>query len=49
MKLKKKRSGPKPETLKLKGDWQGLVGKALEKKRPVMGWPKPKGKKAKRQ
>jgi len=42
----KKRTGPKPEHLKLKGDWQGLVGKALAKKRPERGWPKQK--KAKR-
>lgn len=39
----RKKTGPKPETLKLKGDWQGLVGKALGKKRPKKGWPKPKG------
>ena len=37
-----KKTGPKPETLKLRGDWQKLVGKALEKKRPAKGWPKRK-------
>ncbi len=33
-------TGPKPERLKLKGDWQMLVGKALKKPRPKKGWPK---------
>ena len=36
----KAKTGPKPETLKLKGDWQALVGKALKKQRPKKGWPK---------
>ena len=36
------KTGPKPERLKLQGDWQGLVGKALAKKRPAKGWPKQK-------
>jgi hypothetical protein len=38
----KKSTGPKPERLKLRGDWQGLIGKALAKKRPAKGWPKQK-------
>jgi hypothetical protein len=42
MKPEKKRTGPKPERLKLKGDWESLVGKALAKKRPAKGWPKVK-------
>jgi hypothetical protein len=37
-----KRTGPKPERLKLKGEWTNLVGKALKKPRPVKGWPKAK-------
>jgi len=37
------KTGPKPERLKLRGEWQGLVGKALAKKRPAKGWPKQKG------
>ena len=41
----KAKTGPKPERLKLKGDWQGLVGKALAKKLPAKGWPKRKAKK----
>ena len=37
---KKQKTGPKPERLKLRGDWQSLIGKALAKKRPKKGWPK---------
>jgi hypothetical protein len=40
----RKKTGPVPERLKLKGDWQALVGKALAQKRPVKGWPKSKNK-----
>lgn len=36
----KAKTGPKPEVLKLRGDWQELVGKALTKKRPKKGWQK---------
>ncbi len=36
----KAKTGPKEQRLKLKGDWQDLIGKALEKKRPKKGWPK---------
>jgi len=32
--------GPKPETLKLKGDWSAAVKKSLAKKKPAEGWPK---------
>jgi hypothetical protein len=39
-----KRTGSKPERLKLKGEWQKFVGKALERKRPAKGWPKRKKK-----
>ncbi len=41
----KKPTGPTPERLKLRGEWQGLVRKALAKKRPAKGWPKQKQKK----
>lgn len=34
------KTGPKEQRLKLRGDWQALVGKALEKKRPKKGWAK---------
>ncbi len=33
-------TGPEAERLRLKGNWQALVGKALAKKRPEKGWPK---------
>lgn len=42
---KPRKRGPLPETLKLGGDWQELVGKALKKQRPESGWPKQKAKK----
>jgi hypothetical protein len=32
--------GPKPETLKLSGNWEKLVEKSLKKKKPPEGWPK---------
>jgi hypothetical protein len=32
--------GPKPEVLKVEGDWRAAVKKSLEKKRPATGWPK---------
>jgi len=31
---------PEGKRLKLKGDWQALIGKALAKKRPKKGWGK---------
>ena len=39
---KKKRltPGPKPDTLKIEGDWEGAVKKSLQKKKPPGGWPK---------
>jgi hypothetical protein len=37
---RRRKTGPKPERLKLRGDWQALIGKALAKKRPKKGWPK---------
>lgn len=36
----KAKTGPKPERLKLRGDWEKLVGKALSKPRPKKGWGK---------
>jgi hypothetical protein len=32
--------GPKPDTLKIEGDWKDAVKKSLEKKKPPTGWPK---------
>ena len=50
MKKKKQRAargtpGPEPETLKIEGNWKDAVKKALSKKRPAGGWPKPEKKK----
>lgn len=36
----RKSPGPKPETLKLDGDWRQAVKKSLTKKKPPEGWPK---------
>jgi hypothetical protein len=33
--------GPKPEILKIEGDWTVAIKKSLQKKRPAGGWPKP--------
>lgn len=35
----KKSRGPSPERVKIKGDWEKAVGKALKKERPKEGWP----------
>jgi hypothetical protein len=32
--------GPKPDMLKIEGDWKDAVKKSLEKKKPAQGWPK---------
>jgi hypothetical protein len=32
--------GPKPDTLKIEGNWKDAVKKSLTKKRPADGWPK---------
>jgi hypothetical protein len=32
--------GPKPDILKIDGDWRDAVKKSLEKKKPATGWPK---------
>jgi len=34
------RPGPKPEVLKINGDWREAVKKSLAKKKPKAGWPK---------
>ncbi|NOZ11670.1 MAG: hypothetical protein GXP09_11590 [Gammaproteobacteria bacterium] len=42
MKAKKQTPGPKPDRLKLDNIyWTDAIDKALEKKRPEEGWPKP--------
>lgn len=32
--------GPKPDTLKIHGDWQDAMKRSLKKKKPPEGWPK---------
>jgi hypothetical protein len=32
--------GPKPDLLKIDGDWKDAMKKSLEKKKPPEGWPK---------
>lgn len=40
LKSQKPKPGPKPETIKINGDWQAAVKKSLAKKKPAGGWPK---------
>jgi hypothetical protein len=40
MKKRQLKRGPHEERLKIGGDWESAVGKALTKKRPKEGWPK---------
>jgi hypothetical protein len=37
---RQKKRGPEPEVLKLNGNWQDLIKKSFQKKRPANGWPK---------
>lgn len=32
--------GPKPQYLKIEGDWRDAVKRAMQKKKPPEGWPK---------
>lgn len=32
--------GPKPDILKIEGDWKDAMKKAMGKKKPASGWPK---------
>jgi hypothetical protein len=34
--------GPKPDLLKIDGDWKDAVKKSLAKEKPAGGWPKEK-------
>ncbi len=34
------KTGPKPDTLKIEGNWKKAVKKSLAKKKPLTGWPK---------
>lgn len=31
--------GPEPDRLQIEGEWEEAVDRALDKKRPVDGWP----------
>jgi hypothetical protein len=44
---KTKDSSSKPDPVKIDGDWEDAVGRALKKPRPKEGWPKPEKKKKK--
>jgi len=32
--------GPKPDLLKIKGNWKAAVKTSFDKKKPANGWPK---------
>jgi hypothetical protein len=36
----KGKPGPKPQYLKIEGDWRDAVKRAVRKKKPAEGWPK---------
>ena len=38
------KTGPKEARLKIEGNWQDAMTKALAVKRPKEGWPEPEGK-----
>lgn len=38
--VKPEAPGPKPDVLKLDGNWKDAIKKSLEKKKPQEGWPK---------
>lgn len=38
---KKTPPGPEPERVRIDGDWEDAVKRALKKPRPKGGWPKP--------
>ncbi len=40
LRRKAKPRGPKPEVLKINGDWRDAVRKSMSKKKPPEGWPK---------
>jgi hypothetical protein len=39
-KKKPAKTAPKPDTLKIEGNWKDAVKKSLSKKKPNQGWPK---------
>jgi len=39
-KAAKKRPGPEPARLRIKGEWKQAIKKAMKKRKPREGWPK---------
>jgi len=39
MSKNKSQTGPKPDNLKIEGNWQDAIGKAVKKEKPKEGWP----------
>jgi hypothetical protein len=39
-KTAKAKTGPKPDTYKIDGNWQDAVKQSFKKKKPAGGWPK---------
>jgi hypothetical protein len=37
---KKTKAGPKPEVLKLEGNWKDNIKKSFQAVKPAKGWPK---------
>ena len=48
MNERNKKTGPKPDRVKVEGDWEAAIGKALKKKRPEDGWPESEKKEKKK-
>ena len=36
--MKKKKTGVKPDALKIEGDWEEAMSKAIKKDKPKVGW-----------
>jgi len=39
-KASESKRGPKPEIYEIEGNWEDVVKKSLQKKKPATGWPK---------
>lgn len=37
----KRKPGPKPERVKIEGNWEDAIDQALAKEKPKGGWPEP--------
>ena len=40
---KRNKPGPKPDRVKIEGDWMDAIKRAFKKKRPKGGWPDDSG------